>query len=110
MAKAAQGTASSSAAAELHEQHVPHRIGFPYAGLDDLTEGMPGLADADDMVEMLAPFLMDGRVERIEKVVAQRTFSVLPIVEGLYNMGNLAAVCRSSDGGWATSCEHGVIV
>ena len=32
------------------------------------------------------------------KVCANRTFNVLPIVEGVYDMGNLAAVCRSADG------------
>ncbi len=30
--------------------------------------------------------------------VASRTFNVLPIVEGVYDMGNLAAVARSADG------------
>ena len=32
------------------------------------------------------------------QVVAGRCFSVLPIVEGLHDMGNLGAVCRSADG------------
>lgn len=31
--------------------------------------------------------------------VTERTFNVLPIVEGVYDMGNLAAVTRSADGG-----------
>ena len=32
------------------------------------------------------------------QVAANRTFNVLPIVEGVYDMGNLAAVTRSADG------------
>ena len=32
------------------------------------------------------------------QAVANRTFNVLPIVEGVYDMGNLAAVTRSADG------------
>jgi dienelactone hydrolase len=32
------------------------------------------------------------------QVCAARTFNVLPIVEHVYDMGNLAAVCRSADG------------
>ncbi len=37
------------------------------------------------------------RLERIEKVCSNRTFDVLPIVEHPYDLGNLAAVCRSAD-------------
>lgn len=33
------------------------------------------------------------------QVCASRTFNVLPIVEHCYDLGNLAAVCRSADGG-----------
>jgi hypothetical protein len=32
------------------------------------------------------------------QVAANRTFNVLPIVEGVYDMGNLAAIARSADG------------
>ena len=39
-----------------------------------------------------------GRTSCCVQVAAARTFRVLPIVEGLYDMGNLAAVCRTSDG------------
>lgn len=64
-----------------------NRIGFPYASILDLTEGALGCTDADHMIEMLSPMLMDGRLERIQRIVSQRSFSVLPIVEGVYNMG-----------------------
>jgi hypothetical protein len=32
------------------------------------------------------------------QVVAARCYGVVPVVEGLYDMGNFAAVCRSADG------------
>ncbi|KAF5838376.1 hypothetical protein DUNSADRAFT_2986, partial [Dunaliella salina] len=50
-----------------------------------------------EIIELLTPFLTEKRIQRIEKVVRNRTKNVLPIVEGLYDMGNLAAVCRSAD-------------
>ncbi|PNH12110.1 tRNA (guanosine(18)-2'-O)-methyltransferase [Tetrabaena socialis] len=41
--------------------------------------------------------MLEERVQRINRVAAARTFTVLPVVEGLYDMGNLSAVCRSAD-------------
>ena len=78
--------------------------------------------DICPQIEMMAQFMAPDRIERlqvrihtltappfipldslvpipqIQTVLEKRTFSVLPVVEGLYNMGNLAAVCRSADG------------
>lgn len=45
----------------------------------------------------LDPFLTDRRKERIRSVVARRTRTVVPVVEGLYNMGNVSAVLRSAE-------------
>ena len=42
--------------------------------------------------------LMIPCAELLLQVAANRTFNVLPIVEGVYDMGNLAAIARSSDG------------
>lgn len=41
--------------------------------------------------------MTDERLARIEKVCSNRTFDILPIVENPYDLGNLAAVCRSAD-------------
>ncbi len=79
-----------------HEGGGGPGFGFPYEDLSKLTGST--ISDAAAMVEALSPFLLEGRADKIKNVVAQRTFSVLPVVEGLYNMGNLAAVCRSADG------------
>lgn len=52
---------------------------------------------SSDVVSKLQQFVEATRMERIRQVVAHRTFNVLPIVEGVYDMGNLSAICRSVD-------------
>ena len=43
--------------------------------------------------EMIGP----ERIKRIEAVLKKRTFSILPILENVYDMGNFLAVCRSAE-------------
>lgn len=50
-----------------------------------------------EITEILRPFLTDDRAARIEDVVVGRTRSVVPVVEGLVNMGNVSAVMRSAE-------------
>lgn len=52
---------------------------------------------ASELIELLAPLASDTRVHKIREVAANRTFDVVPVVEGLYDLGNVAAVCRSAD-------------
>ncbi|GAB4818225.1 hypothetical protein N2152v2_005271 [Parachlorella kessleri] len=49
------------------------------------------------LAELITPLLGDERLDRFDSVIGNRTFNVLPIVEGLYDMGNLAAIVRSAD-------------
>lgn len=42
--------------------------------------------------------LQPERLARIRAVAAGRTFSVLPVLEGLYDRGNVSAVVRSAEG------------
>lgn len=42
------------------------------------------------------------------QVCASRTFNVLPIVEHCYDLGNLAAVCRSADGACFRAAQQAV--
>ena len=56
------------------------------------------MASAEEVIRELSPLMFGNRVERMEAAAASRSFHILPIVEGLYDMGNLAAVCRTSDG------------
>ena len=46
---------------------------------------------------LLRPHMMERRLERIREVVAGRTRSVVPVVEGLVNTGNVSAVMRSTE-------------
>lgn len=87
-------TRSPMLVTENGRQQLPLRLDFPI-DLSEMTDGKQ--LDANEIINMLAPFMTEERVDRIQAVAAKRTFNVLPIVEGLYDMGNLAAVCRSAD-------------
>jgi tRNA (guanosine-2'-O-)-methyltransferase len=54
------------------------------------------------IVGLLRPHMMERRLERIREVVAGRTRSVVPVVEGLVNTGNVSAVMRSAE---ALGCQ-----
>eukprot|EP00250_Pteridium_aquilinum_P003952 c14211_g1_i2 orf=112-1689(+) len=49
------------------------------------------------IMQMLGPFMVQDRKDRIRRVVANRTYAVCPVVEGLLDLGNIAAVFRSAD-------------
>lgn len=66
------------------------------------TEPTPfSLADRtwspEEIIRHLDPFVTERRRERIREVVDERTRTVVPVVEGLYNMGNVSAVLRSAE-------------
>jgi tRNA (guanosine-2'-O-)-methyltransferase len=49
------------------------------------------------VIEALRPLLTPSRLERIEEVIAQRTYGVTVVLEQLYDLGNMAAIMRSAD-------------
>jgi tRNA (guanosine-2'-O-)-methyltransferase len=49
------------------------------------------------VISMLQPHMTDRRLRRIRSVVGERTRSVVPVVEGLVNTGNVSAVMRSAE-------------
>ena len=49
------------------------------------------------VVEMLMPYLTEARSARIDAVLAGRTYTVAPVVEGLINTGNISAVMRTAE-------------
>jgi len=49
------------------------------------------------VVNFLSPFVSDERQARIEQVIAGRTYTVTPVVEGVHDMGNISAVMRSAE-------------
>ncbi|MCM2283089.1 MAG: RNA methyltransferase, partial [Bdellovibrionaceae bacterium] len=52
---------------------------------------------AEDILELAAPYLTESRRARIDAVVAERTYSVVPVMENIYDRGNISAVMRSSE-------------
>lgn len=67
---------------------------FPY--LDLYRIGSASLTSRE-IVNLLEPFILDARKEKIERVVANRSYSVSLVVEGLTDFGNVSAAFRSAD-------------
>lgn len=66
-----------------------------------LTPSVPVGDDAypaDRVLDVLAPYLTDARRTIIDRVVAARTFAIVPVLEGLVDAGNVNAVLRSAEG------------
>ncbi len=57
-----------------------------------------------DIVRVLAPLVTDARLLRIDQVIARRTRSLIPVLEGLSDPHNGAAILRSAD---AFGCHEG---
>ena len=50
-----------------------------------------------EVLDLLAPYLTEPRSARIDSVLADRTYSLAVVVEGIVDTGNIAAVMRSAD-------------
>ena len=48
-------------------------------------------------IEILKDFVTPHRWDRIEKVVSDRTFQIAPVLEHIYDNGNISAVMRSAE-------------
>lgn len=53
--------------------------------------------DVDELTEAFSPLVSDERIARLDAVVSQRSFNLMPILEGVYDIGNVLAVCRSTE-------------
>ncbi len=75
---------------------------FPHKDPVDLTELLnldeELVLSARQIIDLLADQISEDRRERIDKVVAGRTCSVVPVMENLHDLGNVAAVLRSAEG------------
>ena len=81
----------------------------PYTTVDedvaDGENGAPLVLEVDgcrctpgEISAALEPLIDDkGRLERLDRVVAGRTFNVLPILEGVYDVGNILSVVRTAE-------------
>jgi len=49
------------------------------------------------IVSLLRPHMTERRLHRIRSVVSERTRTVVPVVEGLVNTGNVSAIMRSAE-------------
>lgn len=78
------------------------RIVFPYQDPIDVGEllnlDQELVLSAREIIELLDSQLTEQRRERIDYVVSERTYSVVPVMEGLHDLGNVAAVLRSAEG------------
>ena len=63
---------------------------------DQLSLTAPGWSPAS-VIDVLGRVLSEERKERIEQVVAGRTRSVVTVVEGIVNTGNVSAVMRTAE-------------
>ncbi|XP_020593610.1 uncharacterized protein LOC110033835 [Phalaenopsis equestris] len=67
---------------------------FPY--LDLCRVGSASLTSRE-VIEVLEPYILDARRERMQRVVDNRSYSVSLVVEGLTDFGNVSAAFRSAD-------------
>ncbi|OAY73693.1 tRNA (guanosine(18)-2'-O)-methyltransferase [Ananas comosus] len=75
-------------------EEVRGRRWFPY--IDVFRSGTVEVSSRE-VVDALDPYIMDARKERIRRAVANRSYSVCLVVEGLTDFGNVSAAFRSAD-------------
>lgn len=51
-----------------------------------------------EVIELLGPNISERRRARIDDVIAARIYSVIPVLDGLYDRGNVSAVMRTAEG------------
>lgn len=74
-----------------HSSHIPTRSN---------TEGalsFPRQFTPARVIEVLGPYLTPARAERLTGVISRRTATVVTVIEGLINLGNVSAVMRSAE-------------
>jgi tRNA (guanosine-2'-O-)-methyltransferase len=75
---------------------------FPHSGQFIFAERE---LSAARVLELLKPFLTVERQERIRKTVSGRTCDVVPVLENIYDRGNISAVLRSAEA-MGYQCAH----
>lgn len=51
----------------------------------------------EQIIEKMGSLLTDERKERIRQVVDKRTYDVIPVLDGIHDLGNVSAVMRSAE-------------
>lgn len=67
---------------------------FPYL---DAYRARTGPVTSREVVEVVEPYIMESRKERMKKVVGGRSYSICLVIEGLTDLGNVSAAFRSAD-------------
>ncbi|KAI8471479.1 MAG: Alpha/beta knot methyltransferase [Monoraphidium minutum] len=102
-APAPPGAAAASAAApaDLERAATPHdgmshpRLVFPHTGDFEGPKGR--VLTSDEVARLLSGQVSEQRLARLRSVVAARCYGIIPVIEGLHDVGNMSAVCRSAD-------------
>jgi tRNA (guanosine-2'-O-)-methyltransferase len=68
---------------------------FPYSHDDFDFDGFS--ATAADVENAFGPLVSPERMARLESVIDHRTFDLMPVLEGVYDIGNVLAACRSAE-------------
>ncbi|WP_199589799.1 TrmH family RNA methyltransferase [Lujinxingia litoralis] len=53
---------------------------------------------SQEILDLLAPHISERRRERIDQVVTTRCKSIVPVLDGIFDTGNIAAVLRTAEG------------
>lgn len=53
--------------------------------------------EPEEIIAKLESYISPRRKERIDGVISRRTYTVAPVMEGLYDRGNISAVVRSAE-------------
>lgn len=60
---------------------------------------------SSQLIELLEPYLTPERQERIRQAVEYRTCNIVPVLENIYDRGNISAVLRSAEA-MGFQCAH----
>ena len=80
----------------MNSIRFPHEDRFQIAGRT---------LDAGEILELMGPYLTPERQERIRRTVEGRTCDVVPVLENIYDRGNISAVLRSAEA-MGFQCAH----
>ena len=71
---------------------------FPFTTKNGLNfEGVEAEIHEIEEIVVGNDMISADRIRRVEETVSKRVFSVLPILENVYDTGNFLAVCRSAE-------------
>ena len=77
-------------------------IRFPHEGVYDVDGKR---LTASEVLKLVEPYLTPERQAKIREVVALRTCNVVPVLENIYDRGNVSAVLRSAEA-HGFQCAH----